>query len=233
MRDQFVGDIGDYAKYSLFNTLAQGRKAGIAWYRTPDQPGPEGNRDSYLRSADWAKCDPEVFKCLKHLRTNSARSIAAIEGAGILKAQAFSGRLLELSDIPVTDRPAWRKEWFQATLSDLADCNFVFADPDNGLYSDERFSPARKGHLCYTPLSEARLLASERSTMIYHHHGFIQKSHLIHTWRSALGTDTIAIYFGAWGSRSFFITNPDAPMRQAIAAWAARWPKVEVFDGHI
>ncbi|MDF3605768.1 hypothetical protein PE067_06175 [Paracoccus sp. DMF-8] len=55
MRDQFVGDIGDYAKYSLFNVLARGRKPWIAWYRTPDQPVTHGNHDSYLTDPNWAE----------------------------------------------------------------------------------------------------------------------------------------------------------------------------------
>ena len=48
----------------------------------------------------------------------------------------------------------------------------------------------------------------------------------------ALGPEPIAVYFGAWASRSFFVVNPDPQMRDAVAEWASRWPKLEVFDAH-
>lgn len=231
MRDQFVGDIGDYAKYSLFNVLARDRKAGIAWYRTPDQPVTHGNHDSYLNDPKWAGYDKKVFDCLRELRATGQRRITAVEKAGILNAQAFSGRELEFDARPVVARPAWRAAWFQDTLSDLADCDFVFADPDNGLYPDERFSPSRKKNLRHIPLAEAKRLAAGRSAMIYHHHGHVSKTAEIEKWRRALGPETIAVYFGAWASRSFFVVNPDQQMRDAVAEWAVRWPKTEVFDG--
>lgn len=230
MRDQFVGDIGDYAKYSLFNVLARGRKAGVAWYRTPDQDNMHGSHVSYLNDPRWGRYDKEVFDGLRELQANGERSIAAVERAGIVKAHAFSCRLLELDDIPVKARAAWREGWFQDTLSDLVDCDFIFADPDNGLYLDERFSPARKDKLRYIPISEVRRLAEYRPAMIYHHHGFVKKAELIGGWRSVLGGNVIAVCFGAWGLRSFFIINPDQQMRDAVAEWASRWPKVEVFD---
>lgn len=230
MRDQFVGDIGDYAKYSLFNVLAQGRNAGIAWYRTPDQPITHGNHDSYLNDPNWARYDRKVFDCLRELRATGRRSITAVEQAGILNTQTFSARKLDFDNGPVAGRPAWRAAWFQGTLSDLSDCDFVFADPDNGLYPDERFSPARKGNLRHIPLAEAKRLTAGRSAMIYHHHGRVSKVGEIEKWRTALGPETIALYFGAWGSRSFFVANPDQQMRDAVAGWASRWPKVEVFD---
>lgn len=232
MRDQFVGDIGDYAKYSLFNALAQGRKAGIAWYRTPDQPITHGGHDSYLNDPNWAGHDKKVFDCLRELRANGRHKITAVEQAGILSAQAFSGRALEFDAGPVAGRPAWREAWFQGTLSDLADCDFVFADPDNGLYPDEQFSPSRKENLHRIPLAEARRLGAGRSAMIYHHHGRVSKVEVIEKWRTALGPETMAVYFGAWGSRSFFVMNPNQQMREAIAEWASRWPKTEVFDAH-
>ncbi|SDD72768.1 hypothetical protein SAMN05421538_102294 [Paracoccus isoporae] len=230
MRDQFVGDIGDYAKYSLFNTLARGRKAGIAWYRTPDQGGTHGGHDSYLNDPNWATYDGKIFDCLRKLRADGGSKITAIEQAGILNAQAFSGRLLEFDAGPVAGRPAWRETWFQGTMSDLADCDFVFADPDNGLCPADRFSPSRKENLRHIPLAEARCLAAGRTAMIYHHHGRVSRLGEIEKWRTALGPETVAVYFGAWGSRSFFVVNADQQMRDAMTEWARRWPKTEVFD---
>ena len=36
MRDRYVGDIGDYAKYGLLRAIGKGNRLGVAWYRSLD-----------------------------------------------------------------------------------------------------------------------------------------------------------------------------------------------------
>ena len=45
MKNQYVGDIGDYGKYALLRFLSkQGYSIGINWYLTPDDNKTDGNR---------------------------------------------------------------------------------------------------------------------------------------------------------------------------------------------
>ncbi len=37
MQNRYVGDIGDYAKYSLLRALSRGCKLGVSWYLFPDE----------------------------------------------------------------------------------------------------------------------------------------------------------------------------------------------------
>lgn len=62
MKDQYVGDIGDYAKFSLLRALAEGRRGGIAWYQTPDDATSHGSHRAYLDRPEWANADPEVLE---------------------------------------------------------------------------------------------------------------------------------------------------------------------------
>ena len=56
MQNQFVGDIGDYAKYALLRRLSVGRKLGVAWYLHPDS-GAGGNFIQYLDNLNaWHAC---------------------------------------------------------------------------------------------------------------------------------------------------------------------------------
>ena len=44
MKNQYVGDIGDYGKYGLLRFLAgHGIKIGINWYLTKDDGSADGN----------------------------------------------------------------------------------------------------------------------------------------------------------------------------------------------
>ena len=50
MKNQYVGDIGDYGKYSLLRFLAlHGIKIGINWYLTDNDNTSDGNITDYLK----------------------------------------------------------------------------------------------------------------------------------------------------------------------------------------
>ena len=66
MKNQYVGDVGDYGKYSMLRAFTDaGIKVGVNWYLTSDDGTTDGKFTSYLddESMRW-RC-PEVFDALK------------------------------------------------------------------------------------------------------------------------------------------------------------------------
>src|SRR4051812_41125758 len=88
MQDRYVGDAGDYAKYSLLNALSRTRtpvSLGILWYRYPDEShNGDGRHISYLKRKDLSARDPETHAALCQLVASGNRSIAAVECSRIL-----------------------------------------------------------------------------------------------------------------------------------------------------
>ena len=51
MKNQYVGDVGDYGKYSLLRFLAlHGIRIGINWYLTDNDKSSDGKFTEYLNS---------------------------------------------------------------------------------------------------------------------------------------------------------------------------------------
>ena len=66
----------------------------------------------------------------------------------MLAAQTrFFGDLIDLADLPVTAREARqarRRSWAQRALAATADCDLIFADPDNGIRPARHPVPAHR-----------------------------------------------------------------------------------------
>ena len=229
MRNQFVGDVGDYAKYSLFPTLRTGHRSGVAWYLNPDDGSTHGGKRAYLIKPGWADLDSDVFALMQRVQDPARRSLAEVERAAFMSGVQFSGR--PLADLPAksADRPNWREEWFAATAKDLAVCQFILLDPDTGLRENDSFRPTKRDHMKYTPLSEVQHLRAGRTLMIYHHHAHL--SNVTEMWMARLRPNVMAIRFAAESAtRSFFIVNPTADMRIRARNWAERWPHARLVE---
>ena len=51
MKNQYVGDVGDYGKYSMLRFFADnGIKVGVNWYLTENDGSKDGKHTSYLLS---------------------------------------------------------------------------------------------------------------------------------------------------------------------------------------
>jgi hypothetical protein len=103
LQNRYVGDIGDYFKYSLLRCLGEDRNLGIAWYLYPDEDSDgNGNHVGYLDRPDqWRRLDPIVFDVLVDCVRSSQRSVAAIEDSGLFAKATFASELL---NIDVQDR---------------------------------------------------------------------------------------------------------------------------------
>ena len=150
MQDRYVGDIGDYAKYSLLRALSRGRKLGVSWYLFPDEDSGDGGHVGYLLRPDkWYAPDPETFNALRKLmgdifHEKQQRSVAAIERSDLLPDTIFWSRWIVHEGRGGPALASYRSEWFRDSLAALESCDIVFADPDNGLRAREKFRPTQR-----------------------------------------------------------------------------------------
>ena len=97
MQDRYVGDIGDYAKYSLLRALSRGRKLAVSWYLFPDEDNGDGGtrrvspptrQVARARSADIRRTSQNHGRFF-HMEQD--RSVAAIEQSGYCGMRRHSG----------------------------------------------------------------------------------------------------------------------------------------------
>ena len=175
MKDQYACDIGDFGKYGLLRTLcANGTpRLGMAWWMTPDDKSSnDGKFTRYLedRKPRLRDCDPELFDKLVEIVASGNRSVAAVCQAGVLPADAIH-HLDVLHFEPRLQRPerqAVRDQWIAAASRKLKDAELIFADPDNCL-SDTAKPFVKNGPKYTLPSEAAKLAATDKSIVIYHH----------------------------------------------------------------
>ncbi|MDE0081254.1 MAG: hypothetical protein OXT72_01240 [Gammaproteobacteria bacterium] len=228
MQDRYVGDIGDYAKYGLLRAVGAGRRLGVAWYLcsygTSKSPG-HGGLTTYLEEPRrWRHLDVELFDALRSLVDEGRRSVGEIRDTGILGNAVFADEPVDVDAIRVRDRKRWREEWFERVMDRLSGCDVVFADPDNGLYRDDRFSPGRAENAKRIPLAEAKRLAEGRTAVVYHHFNR-SSSHReqLRDWMDRLPGCTAAYRWRARMPRAFFVVNSDADTDRRLERFASSW----------
>lgn len=141
MKDQYVGDIGDYGKYGLLRFLAnKGIKIGVNWYLTKNDETGHGNLIDYC---DIKQCDEELFDLLQRIvaKGKENKHVWDIEESKIIPDARFFSEELSAGD-PMS-REAWHRRGVEA-LS-FEDVELVFADPDNGTWKSGRRLPRRNG----------------------------------------------------------------------------------------
>ena len=90
MKNQYVGDIGDYGKYSLLRAFSEaGIRVGVNWYLTEDDGSNDGKFTSYLQKVDVRSKDPIVFDALKKIAHKSGKSVKDVQRSGIIKNALF------------------------------------------------------------------------------------------------------------------------------------------------
>ena len=127
MKDQYVGDQNDYAKYQLLRICAGiFEEILVAWMLTAPDERTDGARIGYLKRAEWRRADPELFDGLAALVARGERRVAAVEAAELLPGCSF-----EADPVPLT--LAERGPYFEAIAARATYDSLVFFDPDNGL----------------------------------------------------------------------------------------------------
>ena len=181
MKDQYVGDIGDYGKFALLRALiANNYSLGVNWYLTPDDPKREndGKHTGYLRQK-FDFLDAGLFLKLKAIlypagefcREN--RKVSALEGDGILPKTIFFNE--SLSHKKIDDRSSWVDRSFKK-LEAFGQRDIIFLDPDNGFQIKSR-KPTEEGGNKYVTYREARQYYEKANValIIYNHRDHLDK----------------------------------------------------------
>lgn len=131
MQDRYVGDIGDYCKFSLLRAITRsGLSLGINWYKTDPESNNDGNHTEYLydfQSKDfnpYREYDRRLYDKLKKLVDDKFRNIEAIKDFRVVKARFYA------EPVPKNEN---RKAWHEKAKKKLCRKDIVFLDPDNGI----------------------------------------------------------------------------------------------------
>jgi hypothetical protein len=145
VKNRYIGDLGDFAKYGLLRAIAgPGRdrafRLGVVWYLTPDDGRQDGRHIHYLsasRPNPYSRADPRVYGRLRRVVHQLGREVHHVQSAGVLPARtAFYPEPLafpQLSPRLVAGRLGHRDAWLEGAVRATAGCDLVFLDPDNGL----------------------------------------------------------------------------------------------------
>lgn len=195
MKDQYVGDINDYLKYSLLRALDQ-ESAGsqlVCWMLTADDGGADGRKISYLKDpARYRAVDPDLFDSLARIVASGTRTTTAVETNGMLSSSTFFRTRLE-------DGASQRSMFFSELWSQAQGHQIVFFDPDNGLSVDS-VPVGRAGSRRYLYCSElAPLMDLDGAAVIYQHFPRVQRFEYVTSQLDRLasalpGFQTIAIH---------------------------------------
>lgn len=195
MKDQYVGDINDYLKYSLLRALDE-ETAGpqlVCWMLTADDGGADGGKISYLKDpARYRAIDADLFDSLGRIVASGARTTTAVETGGTLSSTTFFRTRLE-------DGASQRSMFFSDLWSQAQGHQIVFFDPDNGLSVDS-VPVGRAGSRRYLYCSElAPLMDLDAAAVIYQHFPRVPRSQYVAAQLDRLanalpGFQTIAIH---------------------------------------
>lgn len=165
MKDQYVGDINDYRKYSLIRHLSgdDNIPVGVCWMRTPKDDTTHGNRTDYLEQPKkWRHYDPELFDKLHNIVVvNKNRKVSGIEISDILPNAYFHHDELRQGILE-------REEYYKKALDKFKDAKLVFFDPDIGM-EVQSVKRGTKNSIKYLYWDELKLFKKLESVLIYQH----------------------------------------------------------------
>jgi hypothetical protein len=166
VKDQYVGDIGDFEKYSLLRALqrASGLPLVVCWMLTrPDATG-EGAKTDYLAAPKrYRHLEPHVFDSLRELVLGGSRSTGAVEAAAVFEGAVFLRR--QLLDDLVSRR---------ALLEDIHDAaanrpSLVFFDPDIGIAPKSVRKGGKRSSMYLFHDELTAVFAGGHSLVVYQH----------------------------------------------------------------
>ena len=171
MKNQYVGDIGDYGKYGLLRFLAaHGIKIGVNWYLTENDESTDGRFITYLKNPAERIYDPDLFDALQNIADRPGKNVGMIKQAGIIPEAEFYGELLKSSSIDVNAREVSRRLWFNNSTLLLGNAELIFADPDNGI-SYRKTARTKDSEKFILPEDVCDYYNSGRNVVFYCHKG--------------------------------------------------------------
>ena len=168
MKNQYLGDIGDYGKYGLLRFLAKkGVKIGVNWYLTEKEDCFGKAREYIKREDEFRPYDPKLFELMKAVQ--SGRNVARVKELDIIPGAKYFDEPLTTDDLPAKERKAARDRWHGRALAALFGTQLVFADPDVGTLRDPKLV-SRKGAEHYALTSELAGYYRRGQDVVYYCH---------------------------------------------------------------
>lgn len=168
MQDRYVGDVGDFGKLGLLRKIADSElKVGVNWYRTykpEEHDNNDGKHIGYLNNKLFRKCDDVLLERLGEI-VGRYRSIAALEGAGLIPGAHYYSAILR----PGNDRFFSRDTWYRNSLKASSHSDIIFCDPDNGLLVKSVSLFSSKSDKYITEDELAAYYLSGKSVIFYNH----------------------------------------------------------------
>jgi hypothetical protein len=229
VKNQYVGDQNDFAKYLLLRLCARFfEEIVVAWMLTKDDGLGDGAKIGYLELAHWSETDPELFEKLAGLVASGERTVAAVEGSGLLPRARFFPEPLPLG-------AAARASYFESVAAAAGPASLVFLDPDNGL--EVASTPKTKsGAEKYVYLDElGHFTETGASLLIYQHFPRVQRDPYVETSLGRLRM-TLGPNYETFAARTshvgflFAVAEPYAvPLRDALIAEHSEHPILHYF----
>ena len=218
MKNQYVGDIGDYGKYGLLRFLASyGIKIGVNWFLTENDGSTDGKFTTYLKNPADRVYDPELFDALQNIADHPDKTVKMIKQAGIIPDAEFFGEMLKSSSLKADARELSRRLWFNNSTLMLGNAELIFADPDNGI-SYRKKARTKDSEKFILPEDVAEYYNSGRNVVYYCHKGRRKQE----AWEQAKAeirnhirdAQILAVTFHRGTQRSYiFVLHPDCYMK--------------------
>lgn len=175
MQERYLGDIHDYYKFLFLKNLSNffQLRIGCNWYLVkPDNIGHsevkknDGEKRSYLnKNIDLDTKIIKEFLPLKNFNNRVMKNF--IKNTHLRKFIKFYHKHLDHTN---------RDQWFQQSIQNFKNCNYVFLDPDNGLISnDSKISSKKK--IKYILTSELKKMYQRRFNIIFCQFQSFNKKH--------------------------------------------------------
>ena len=169
MKNQYVGDIGDYGKYSLLRFLAESNvRIGVNWYLTKNDGSTDGKFTEYLKNSDEAVYDNVIFHKLKKIAGRSDKAVQDVEKENLIPGALYYNELIPEDSADTRGRDINRRLWFNNSLLLLKDAALVFADPDNGI--SFRKKAGNKGSEKYVLPEEVTKYYNQGQNVVFYCH---------------------------------------------------------------
>jgi hypothetical protein len=209
MRDDFVGDIGDFGKYALLNALAGSDFTLLVnWYFNNQR----GRAFQYLhQEKKYGKCCPRLYSAMQEIAKQVPSRLKEIESRRILpeKTIFFAEPVDGLNALQPQDQH--RRKWHSLALEKARKADIVFLDPDNGLESEDNARNSKGFSKYFMTATEVQDYVAKDKSLILYHHFHRKESHtkqiqqLLKRLSLTTGVEAWGIRFGSVSPRVYVV----------------------------